>query len=72
MTMEYDGVVYRTIQDVKDEFKVSEKALRGWVKKKLISEPPYVVRGGRRFRHYTDAWVGEFAQFLGSKHAKTR
>lgn len=71
MPMEFDGVVYRTVQDIKSEFKVSDKSLRDWVKKGLIEEPPYIQRGGRRFRHYTDGWVDQFTIFLKNKHERS-
>lgn len=69
MSLEYDGRTYRTIQDVKDRYKVSEKSLRRWAKAGLIPDPDVGAQGGRIFRHYSDEWCLKLEQFLNSKRA---
>ncbi|MCV3211552.1 MerR family transcriptional regulator [Mesorhizobium sp. YC-39] len=69
MPLEFDGRSYRTIQDVKDRYRVSEKSLRRWAKAGLIPEPDFAAHGGRVFRHYSDDWCTRLEQFLNSKRA---
>ena len=67
MSLEFDGIKYTTIADVKSKYRVSEKSLRHWQKKGLLPEPPSVSYGGKTFRHYTADWCGQLEQFLMSK-----
>jgi DNA-binding transcriptional MerR regulator len=67
MGLKFDGIEYRTIADVKERYKVSEKSLKRWIKQGLLPPPKVEARGGRPFRHYTDRWCEALATFLKQK-----
>lgn len=65
--LQFDGKNYRTIADLKEQFRVSEKTVKNMVRKKEIRPPKTVVYGTRRFLHYDDEWVADFAKLLAKK-----
>jgi hypothetical protein len=68
MALEFDGVRYETIGDICAKHRVAEKTINRWIRSGLISKPPVVVRGVRRFRHYGDpAWLAQFEEVLHRK-----
>lgn len=67
MSLNFDGVEYRTIADVKDKYHVSEKSLKRWIAAGYLSSPQIESHGGRTFRIYTDEWCVKLAEFLEKK-----
>lgn len=64
--LEFDGVQYPTIVDVKQRFRVSEKTIRNRIKDGTVPEPPVVQIGARKFRHFTEEWQQQFQASLSS------
>lgn len=68
MPLEFDGVRYTTIADIRSRYQVAEKTIKRWIDIKLVPEPPVEVRGARRFRNYGDpAWIAAFEKVLHTR-----
>jgi len=74
MALVFDGIEYRTIADVKEQFKVSEKSLKKWIKEGHLPEPRRKLKGGGPFgtttkigvRNFPDSSLEKGAVNLGS------
>jgi hypothetical protein len=47
-----DGKDFPTIAEAASIFKVSEKTVRGWIDKRIISEPPQIDHGARTIAYF--------------------
>ena len=47
-----DGRDFPTIAEAASIFKVSEKTVRGWIDKGIISEPPQIDHGARTLAYF--------------------
>jgi hypothetical protein len=70
--LEFEGVQYRTIDDVKRTFRVSERTIRKMIDRREVPAPPVVQHGTRSFRHFDDPWVEKFRALLDGKGRKSR
>jgi len=69
MSLEFNGTVYPTIEDVKRRFRVAEKTVRKLIDNGVLPAPKVVTVGTRTFRHFTDEWMAEFSKYLDGKKA---
>ena len=64
MALEFDGITYQTIIDIREKYKVSEKTINRMIRNKEVSEPEKIIYGSRKFRHFSDEWCRDFEKQL--------
>jgi len=57
MALTFDGIKYRTTQDVQDTFKTSAKTIKNLISSGTLPTPNNIQRGARTFRHFDDEWM---------------
>jgi hypothetical protein len=68
MTLEFDGTVYTTVEDVKSRFRVAEKTIRKLIADGSVPKPEFITIGTRKFRHFPPEWVTAFEQYLTARN----
>lgn len=66
VALTFDGIEYRTIEDVKQAFRTSEKTIRNLVNSGILPEPKTEARGTRTFRHFDDDWMKPAEAYFNS------
>lgn len=65
--LEFEGRIYTTISDITKRFPISEKKLKQLIRDKILPEPEEIRHGTRTFRHYSEDWQAQLANFVAPR-----
>jgi len=57
MPREFDGKRFLTQEDASRQLGVTSRTLRSWFRNGVVTPPPKIGHGIRRFRAFTEKWV---------------